>query len=59
MKRIVKIMNILLVLVFVLSSKSVYADSYKMMELIPKDKKVTIRGNQRWKYCYRANKKYY
>ena len=46
MKRIVKIMNILLVFVFVLSSKSVYADSYKMMELIPKDKKVTIRGDQ-------------
>lgn len=46
MKKIIKIMKILLVLVFVLSSKSVYADSYKMMELIPKDKMVTIRGDQ-------------
>ena len=46
MKRIMKIVNLVLVFIMVLSSKTVNADNYKMMELIPKEKKVTIRGDQ-------------
>lgn len=41
-----KLIQIFIILIIVISSKAVYADSYKMMELIPKDKKVTIRGDQ-------------
>lgn len=41
-----KLIQIFIILIIVISSKTVYADSYKMMELIPKDKKVTIRGDQ-------------
>ena len=46
MKKIIKVIQIVLVFIMVLSSKTVYADNYKMMELIPKVKKVTIRGDQ-------------
>ena len=46
MKKIIKVIQIVLVFIMVLSSKTVYADNYKMMELIPKEKKVTIRGDQ-------------
>ena len=45
MKKIIKIFSIVLILFLVITTKQTYADNYKMMELIPQDKKVTVRGD--------------
>lgn len=42
MKRIIKVLSVIILLLMV---TPVFADNYKMMELIPQDKKVTIRGD--------------
>lgn len=45
MKKIINILSILVIVVLTITTKEVFADNYKMMELIPHDKKVTIRGD--------------
>ena len=45
MKKIINILSIIVIVVLTITTKEVFADNYKMMELIPHDKKVTIRGD--------------
>ena len=45
MKRTINLLSIALILILTFTTKQVFADNYKMMELIPQDKVVTIRGD--------------
>ena len=45
MKKIVSLLSIIIVMFITVSIKQVYADIYKMMELIPHEKTVAIRGD--------------
>ena len=42
MKRIIGVITVIVTLLMI---TNVYADNYKMRELIPHDKKITIRGD--------------
>lgn len=45
MKKIINILSIIVIVILTFTIKDVFADNYKIMELIPHDKKVTIRGD--------------